>query len=236
MPGFQRKNKLGCCDKLFHCSDNSLDFQHCLSTRPRNTSSFVAGQLGKMSHSRTLWQSRGHDFRLSCRHTWPPARVHHKKLLGYLRCGRILSFMCCVHIVLRTAKRHRASPSDTHVSPTSVYRPPPGCHTLCQVMAENEWPGDLWLSFGLLTVQEKEHQRCVQKVRKRRGGASERVRNYCAHPPCFHCRHRQVHSWSTVKELVGDRHHSFHIRAQHFTRWWICVVSFQLCTGFSGRL
>jgi len=50
VPGFQRENKLGCCDKLFHCSNNSLDLQRGLSTRPQNTSSFVVGQLGKTSH------------------------------------------------------------------------------------------------------------------------------------------------------------------------------------------
>lgn len=86
----EKENKLGGCDKLFHCSDNSLDFQHCLSPRPQNTSSFVARWLGKMRHSRTLGYSQGHDAHLACRHTWPPALISHKKLLGYLRWSRIL--------------------------------------------------------------------------------------------------------------------------------------------------
>lgn len=30
----EKENKLGCCDKLFHGSNNSLDLQHCLPTRP----------------------------------------------------------------------------------------------------------------------------------------------------------------------------------------------------------
>lgn len=66
----EKENKLCCCDKLFHCGNNSLDFQRCLSTRTENTSSFVVGQLGRWVIKEFYNTSKAMIFYLSCSYTF----------------------------------------------------------------------------------------------------------------------------------------------------------------------